>query len=387
MAVDEVEWSVEEVLPILRQVSLFEGLPDDDLRKLAEIARGTTAEEGEILFEEGEAGHAFYVVFEGAVEILKAGAEGEEKLAIRRAGEGFGEMALIDDSPRSATARVVAPTRLILIDRESFRDLLEQDRLATRMLEVLARALRALNVRFAAQERGAPAGYDMREVSRLLQRGLLPRNAPKVAGYDIAAGTSLEDDGEGRTAWDAIPLEGGDTALVSLLVRGDGFPPAHYLAVARALLREVARSGATARDLLERANEGMADATVEGMNQYVECGLLVPTDDGVVWSGAGRTPAAVLRHDGNYVELQSHGPPLGMMGGFRYGIQRLQMAQGDVALVLSEASKGLFRGAADLVATLEGKPVREVVETVHRALRRARGGDVPETSVLFARRT
>ncbi|MFP3947214.1 MAG: PP2C family protein-serine/threonine phosphatase [Longimicrobiales bacterium] len=387
MAVDEVEWSVEEVLPLLREVSLFEGLAEDDLRRLAEIARGTTVEEGEVLFEEGEAGDAFHVVFEGAVEILKEGAAGEEKLAVRRAGEGFGEMALIDDSPRSATARAVAPTRLILIDRENFRTLLDQDRLATRMLEVLARALRALNVRFAAQERSEASGYDMREGSRLLQRGLLPRNAPKVAGYDIAAGTSLEDDGDGRTAWDAIHLEGGDTALVSLLVRGDGFPPAHFLAVARALLRQVARSGATARNLLERANEGMADAAVEGMSQSVECGLLVPTDRTVIWSGAGRTPAAVLRHDGNYMELGSHGPPLGMMGGFRYGIQRIEMQQGDVALVLSEASKGLFRGAADLVATLEGKPVREVVETIHRALRKARGGDVPETSVLFARKT
>lgn len=387
MAVEEVGWSVDEVLPVLREVSLFEGLPEEDLRKLAGIARGATAEEGEVLFEEGEAGDAFYVVLDGAVEILKEAVEGSEKLAVRRDGEGFGEMALIDDSPRSATARAVGRTRLILIDRESFGDLLYEDRLASRMLEVLARALRALNVRFAAKEGGGSAGYDMGEVSRLLQRGLLPRNAPKVAGYDIAAGTSLEDDGEGRTVWDAIPLDGGRTALVALLARGDGFPPAHHLAVARALLREVARSGATARNLLERANEGIADAAVEGMSQYVECGLLVPTDDEVIWSGAGRMPAAVLRHDGNYVELKSHGPPLGMMGGFRYGIERLEMEAGDVALVLSEASKGLFRGAADLVATLEGKPVREVVATVHRALRKARGGDVPETSVLFARRT
>lgn len=387
MAVDEVRWSVEEVLPILREVSLFEGLSEEDLERIAEIARGTMAEEGEVLFEEGESGDTFYVVFDGAVEILEEGVESEERLSVRRAGEGFGEMALIDDSPRSATARVAAPTRLIVLDRESFRSLLDEDRLATRMLEVLARALRARNVRFAARTGGAPSRYDASELSRLLQRGILPRNAPKVVGYDIAAGTSLEDDGEGRTAWDAISLESGEIALVSLLVRGDGFPPAHHLAVARALLREVARSGATARNLLERVNEGIADASVEGLSQYVECGMLVPADGTVVWSGAGRTPAAVLRHDGNYVELQSHGPPLGMMGGFRYGIQRLEMEPGDVALVLSEASRGLFRGAADLVATLEGKPVGEVVSTVHRALRKARGGDVPETSVLFARRT
>lgn len=385
--VEEASGSVEETLPLLRDVSLFEGLPEGDLQKLAEIARGAELEAGEVLFEEGDPGEAFYIVYDGAIEILKESADGSEKLAVRRDGEGFGEMALIDESARSATARAMEASRLIVVDRESFRELLKEDQLASRMLEVLAGSLRAMNVRFAAERSGAGRDHDPREVSRVIQRGLLPRNAPKVAGYDIAAGTSLEDDGEGRTVWDVIRLEGGGTALVSLLVRGYGFPPAHQLAVARALLRQVARDGAPAADLLERANEGIADAAVDGVDQHVECGLLVPGEDGVIWSGAGRTPAAVLRHDGNFVELQSHGPPLGMMGGFRYGVQRLEMEPGDVALVLSEASKGLFRGAADLVATLEGKPVGEVVSTVHRALRKARGGEVPETSVLFARRS
>lgn len=386
LVMEVVDGSVDEALPTLRRVSLFEELPDGDLHELAEIARGATVEAGDVVFEEGEPGDAFYIVHDGAIEILKDGVDGTRKLAVRRDGEGFGEMALIDESPRSATARAVAASRLIVVDRESFRQLLKEDHLASRMLEALSRALRALNVRFAAERAGGGRDHDPREVSRVIQRGLLPRNAPKVTGYDIAAGTSLEDDGEGRTAWDAIQLEGGRTALVSLLVRGSGLPPAHQLAIARALLRQVARDGATPADLLKRANEGIADVAVEGVDQQVACGLLVPGEDGVMWSGAGRTPGAVLRHDGKYAELESHGPPLGMMGGFRYGVQRLEMEPGDVALVLSEASRGLFRGAADLVSTLEGKPVGEVVATVHRALRKARGGDVPESSVLFARR-
>lgn len=386
MAADEAHWSVDEVLPILREVPLFEDLPEEDIRQLAEIAKGANAETGEILFEEGEAGDAFYIVADGAVEIVKSGPNGEEKLAVRRAGEAFGEMALIDDAPRSATARAAEPARLILVDRESFRVLFGDDRLAARMLEVLAKALRALNVRFTAQQRRADTGYDVREMSRLLQRGLLPRNAPRVEGYDIAAGTSLEESGEGRTVWDAVPLVDGRIVLVSLLVRGDGFLPAHHLAVARALLREIARHESRITEILQRTNEGIAGSAVEGVDPIVECGLLAPAEGAVIWSGAGRSPGAVLRRDGNYVELPSHGPPLGMMEGFRYASERVEMAPGDVALVLSEASRGLFRGAADLVATLDGKPVGEVVSMVHKALRKAGGGDVPETSVLFARR-
>lgn len=223
-------------------------------------------------------------------------------------------------------------------------------------------------------------------LSRRLQRGLLPRNAPKVEGYDIAAGTSLEEDGEGRTVWDAFRLSDGRTAMVSLLVKGSGLPPSYHLGVARALLRELARGEEELTELLRRVNEGIADAALEEGEQFVECGVLVPSGGEILWTGAGRSPGAVLRRDGNFEELPSHGPPLGMMGGFRYGTYRIELGAGDVALVLSEASKGLFRGAADLVATLQGKPVGDVVSTVHRALRKAHESSVPETTVLFARK-
>lgn len=382
----ETRWSIEEVVSLLRQVSLFEGLPDEDLERVAGIVRGTTADDGEVLFEEGEPGDAYYIVFSGAVEIVKASGAGEEKLAVRRSGEGFGEMALIDDSPRSATVRAVEPTELLAVDRKDFRALLGEDTLALRMLEALAGALRALNVRFATQRGRAESGSDVLEISRLLQRGLLPRNAPKVEGYEIAAGTSLEDDGEGRTAWDTFTLEDGRTALVSLLVRGLGLPPSHYLGVARALIRELARGEARPMELLRRVNEGVADSVIHDGEYSVECGMLILSGDEIFWTGAGRPAGAVLRRDGNFEELPSHGPPLGMMGGFRYGTDRIELGQGDVVLVLSEASRGLFRGAADLVATLQGKPVGEVVSTVHRALRKAHEAAVPETTVLYARK-
>jgi len=383
----EVSWSEDEVMPILRKVSLFEGLPDEDLRRVAGIVRGTEAEEDEVLFEEGEPGDGYYVVYDGAVEIVKARGDGsEERLAVRRSGEGFGEMALLNDSGRSATARAVEPTRLVKVAREDFRELMGGDSLAVRMTGVLSRALRALNVRFAAQQRRSESGQSVWEISRVLQRALMGRNAPKVEGYDIATGTSLEEEGEGRTLWDALPLADGRTALVSLLTRGTGLPPAHHLGVARALLREVGRNTGELTEITRRVNEGMAGAGLEDFDQHVECGILVLDGETLLWTGAGRSPGAILRRDGNFEELPSHGPPLGMMGGFRYGTHRTSMGPGDVALVLSEASTGLFRGAADLVSTLHGKPVAEVVQTVHRAIRKARDGAPPETTVIYARK-
>ena len=75
-----------------------------------------------------------------------------------------------------------------------------------------------------------------------------------------------------------------------------------------------------------------------------------------------------------------------MMDGFRFGTQDVSIGVGDMIVVLSHGSTGLFRGAADLVATLQQKPAGEVVSTVHTAIRKAQGEEADETTVLFMRK-
>ena len=224
------------------------------------------------------------------------------------------------------------------------------------------------------------------EISRVIQRGLIPREAPRVKGFDIAAGTILEEDGGGGTIWDFTPLRDGRIALMALNVLGTGLPSAHYLAITRSLLRELGKDQEGLKGLLARVNSGLASAVVEGMEQYVEAGVLLPWEDQVEWAGAGRCLGGIIRRAGIFEEFSTHGPPLGMMEGFRYGTQRLELGVGDAVIVLSEASQGIFRGAADLVANLQGKPVGEIVTTVQKALRKARAADPLETSILFIRR-
>jgi sigma-B regulation protein RsbU (phosphoserine phosphatase) len=224
------------------------------------------------------------------------------------------------------------------------------------------------------------------EISRIIQRGLIPREAPRVKGYDIAAGTILEEDGRGGTIWDFTRLKDGRIALMTLNVQGGGLPPGHYLAIARSLLRELGKDQEGLKGLLARVNSGLASAVVEGMEQYVEAGILLPSGGNVEWAGAGRCPGGVIRRTGIFEEFFSHGPPLGMMEGFLYGTQRMELGVGDAVIVLSEASQGIFRGAADLVAHLQGKPVGDIVTTVQKALRKAHPDSPLEASILFIRR-
>ena len=224
------------------------------------------------------------------------------------------------------------------------------------------------------------------DVSRRIQRGLLPAEAPRIPGFDLAAGTRLADDGSGRTVWDHFQLRDGRTGLVNLNVQGDGLPPGIHLAIARGLLRELGRDHEDLQGFLARVNSGLAAAALENVDQFVEAGVLLPSEGGVEWAGAGRCPGAVIRRDGVFEEFSTHGPPLGMMAGFQYGTERMELGAGDAVIVLSETSQGIFRGAADLVASLQGKPAAEVVTMVHKALAKALPEVSVEASVLFVRK-
>ncbi len=178
----------------------------------------------------------------------------------------------------------------------------------------------------------------------------------------------------GGRAWPASPF------------RATSPPPAYQLALSRAFLREAAAREASVDRLLSDVNGMLTRNSVSGVEQYVACGVLVPNEGGVAWSSGGGIPGAVIRRDGTFDEFPSHGPPLGMLEGFQYAAQTFEVGAGDMVIVLSQGSAGMFRGAADLVSNLQQKPAGEVVSTVHTAIRRAQGDDAPETTVLFVRK-
>ena len=157
MSVRPHEWSKKEVVALLQRVDLFAGLPDDDLSSIAAIVKGQTVEPGEWVFEEGDPGDAFFIVFQGAIEISKARADGtQEKLAVRRKGDGFGEMALLNDVPRSAGAKAAELTQLVSVSRSDFQQLLGGDSLALRMMRALSKALRLRDGSVGTEELGSP---------------------------------------------------------------------------------------------------------------------------------------------------------------------------------------------------------------------------------------
>ena len=385
MITEQDNLSPDEVMGSLRRVALFEGLPDEDLRGLVEILKGVKAGPGDLLFEEGDEDDRFFVVTAGAVEIVKhVPGGGEEKLAVRRAGDVFGEMALLNDAPRFATARVAAECECVTLSRVDFEWLMGGDSLALRMLRILSQALRALGIRFVNVERGEAGPEDSaREGGRSVR---FERSAPRVDGFDLAGSSAPSGSGVELSAWEALRFSDDRVGLVALALQGDRVPPLHQVAIARALCNEFSLVGEPAETLLARVGASLYCNQVPSGVQFVEAGMLVPRGDHVLWSNAGGLQCALLRTDGTVNEFRDHGPPLGMMAGFQHEVEEIPIGSGDMMLVLSGGSRGHFLGVVHSLSSLRRTAAGEVAEKVQQAIRGAEEVGPDEPTVLFLRR-
>ena len=115
----------KSTLEILAQIGLFNGVPPSHLKRVVAIGVEETYATGAKVFEEGEVGDKLYIILEGKIRISReVSGMGEEALAVLGPGDAFGEMALIDDFPRSADARVHERCRCLVISKEGLEDLL-----------------------------------------------------------------------------------------------------------------------------------------------------------------------------------------------------------------------------------------------------------------------
>lgn len=114
---------------VLKKVALFEGLTQGQLAKVAQIGQTRSYPVGAFLFREGETGQDMFVLTEGKVRISKTvPGIGEEALAILEPGQYFGEMAVIEDSPRSADAIAHTSCTVWVIERSKLDQLMFTDK-------------------------------------------------------------------------------------------------------------------------------------------------------------------------------------------------------------------------------------------------------------------
>ncbi len=117
--------AVTETQDFLATVPLFRGVPDRALEVAASVVQRRRFEADTVLFREGDEGEALYILSQGMVKLSKVDLEGHEKtLAILKTPEFFGEMALLSDARRSATAVTINQTEVLMMFENDFRKLL-----------------------------------------------------------------------------------------------------------------------------------------------------------------------------------------------------------------------------------------------------------------------
>ena len=130
--------TVEKIL-FLKSAPVFERVSGEDLAALARVAEVETYAPVQEIFHEGDMGDALFVIVKGKVAITSGG----ERLADLGPGDAFGEMAVLDEVPRSGTASAEEDTEVLRIGSEEFYEILhEQVEIAEGVIRVLTRRLR-----------------------------------------------------------------------------------------------------------------------------------------------------------------------------------------------------------------------------------------------------
>jgi CRP/FNR family cyclic AMP-dependent transcriptional regulator len=128
-----------KVQDFMRAVPLFAGLLPSELDRVALVMNPIHVSAGDVVCAEGEPGHEFYVIADGEAEIERGG----HTVAKLGPGDHFGELAVLDRGPRSATVRALTDARLYVLHEQSFTAVLnEVPALAQKLLSALASRLR-----------------------------------------------------------------------------------------------------------------------------------------------------------------------------------------------------------------------------------------------------
>jgi len=161
----------------LLRIPLFSHLNDQEAASIAKSIREKAYPKGSVIVFEDDPGDALYMVNSGQVKVVLIGEEGREViLSVLGEGDFFGEMALIDDQPRSAHVIAMEDAKLMVLYREDFHRCLEENpRVALGLLRALSRRLRRADDKIG--------GLVLLEVPGRIARLLL----------------QLADDGDGRT--------------------------------------------------------------------------------------------------------------------------------------------------------------------------------------------
>jgi serine phosphatase RsbU (regulator of sigma subunit) len=290
-----------------------------------------TFQAGQMIFSEGEAGCELFIILEGIVVITIQGRE-VNKLGL---GEVFGEMTLVDDEPRSASAKAVTDCSLAPLDRERFTSMVKQwPDFAIHIMSVTSSRLR----RFMEEELKRQRLEEEMKIGRQMQINLLPDQCPTIEGWDLAA-TYRPAREVGGDLYDFIIQD--DVAkqfqFVIADVTGKGVPAALFMASARTAFRAESQNGRTPGEILSRTNQLIFRDVKSPLFLSAFFAILDTQTGQVSFANGGHEPPFWYQHKSDtLVRVPGAGMLLGAFEGVRYEEQQIELEPGDFLVFFTD---------------------------------------------------
>lgn len=263
--------------------SVFGGIDEDSLDALRAVARRVTYPPQTILTNQGQIEHTLYLVIDGSVAVTQILESGEERLlGFLGPNKSFGEMSLIDDTPRMATCKTVVETTVLEVDEAVFdqvvmnspavayamlRKILESSRTIDKAaieelneknisLQQAYNDLQAAQVKLVENER---LRREM-ELAAQVQRSLLPDSLPDFPDYHFAA--YIEPARQvGGDFYDVVALDDEHVGIVLADVADKGFHAALFMAVSRTLFLQEGKHSLSPAQVALAVHRGMMDVS------------------------------------------------------------------------------------------------------------------------------
>jgi serine phosphatase RsbU (regulator of sigma subunit) len=371
------------------------------------VARDYAA--GSVVCHEGELEHVFYIIQEGQVEITQRLSDGgEQVLGIQGPGSFFGEIALLENQPRSASVRTRVDSRLLEITEEDFKgvvrrspeaaltvlrgvihSLRETDRVTIAQLQAknieLQTAyadLKAAQARLVEQER---LKREL-EIAAEVQRSILPAEFPAIPGFEFAAYARPARE-VGGDYYDLFPLDDHHFGLVMADVSGKSIHAALYMAITRTLFLAKAAEYLSPQDAVRQIHDFLMTSSDSDMFVTAFYGIIDQRTREMRYVRAGHDlPIHFQSQTGQLSLLKVPGRFLGALDGLVLNEAGLQLSPGDALVCYSDGLTdalspdgslyGLERLTTVVAETADG-PADVLAETIIADIDRFRAG-VPQ---------
>ncbi|MGD8585280.1 MAG: SpoIIE family protein phosphatase [Chloroflexota bacterium] len=339
--------------------SIFKGLDERALDTLRELAQLRTYPPETMLCHQGKVEHTFYVIVEGMVAISQVLEDGQERmLNILRPRQYFGELGLLDDTPRMANCVTITTTTVLEITEEVFQTVLENSpavaySLMRHVVDMLRNTDKLAIADLTDKNQELQSAYeelkaaqaDLVEKERLereleiaasVQRTLLPASLPEVDDYRFAAFLNPARR-VGGDFYDVMVLDGEHVGLVLADVADKSVQAALFMAVTRTLFMVESRRSLSPSQVAADVHRGVMDVAPSA-DIFVTAfyGVLHRPSGKLTYVSAGHERPILIRADGRTEQLEGNGRFLGMLDPLELVEFSAELQPGDRLVIFSD---------------------------------------------------